>query len=203
MVEESMPAVVESHSAQLPPGRRRQLTRADCSALQAAGLLEWERFELIDGELIRKMPKSRLHANVLRLLCAWFRRVFGEDHVDQEVSIDLNPALSATNAPEPDAIVLRRAAGEFRTENPSPPDLLLVAEVSATTQDYGLGAKAALYASAGIAEYWVLDLRDMRIVVHRYPAGDRYNSIIAYATDEAVSPLAAPASSIRLHDLVQ
>ena len=198
-----MPAAVEIHSSQLPPGLRRRLTRADCSALQSAGLLDWERFELIDGELIRKMPKSRLHANVLRLLCAWFRRVFGEDHVDQEVSIYLNQALNANNAPEPDAIVLRRPAGEFRTEDPGPPDLLLVAEVSATTQDYDLGAKAALYASACIAEYWVLDLQGMRIVVHRDPVGDRYSSIIAYAPDEAVSPLAAQTSAIRLQDLVQ
>jgi Uma2 family endonuclease len=198
-----MPAVVEVHSAQLPPEARRKLTRVDCQALETAGLLDWERFELIDGELIRKMPKSRLHANVLRLLCAWFRRVFGEGHVDQEVAIDLSQALNATNAPEPDAIVLRRPAGDFRTENPGPTDLLLVAEVSATTQDYDLGAKAALYASAGIAEYWVLDLKELRIVVHRSPVGDRYNSIIAYAADEAVSPLAAPANSIRLQDLVQ
>jgi Uma2 family endonuclease len=202
MIKGNMPAVVEIHSAQLPPGVRRRLTRVDCQALEAAGLLEWERFELIDGESIRKMPKSRLQANVLRLLCAWFRRVFGEDHVDQEVSIDLNQALNATNAPEPDAIVLRRPAGEFRAENPAPSDLLLIAGVSATTQEYDLGAKAALYASAGIAEYWVLDLRGMRIVVHRDPAGERYRSIIAYDIDEAVSPLAAESASIRLRDLL-
>ena len=78
-----------------------------------------------------------------------------------------------------------------------------MAEVSATTQDYDLGAKAALYASAGIFEYWVLDLRDMRIVVHRNPVGERYDSIIAYGADEAVSPLAAVGASIRLRDLAQ
>ena len=44
-----MPAVVNSHSAQLPPGMRRGLTREDCQALQTAGLLELEKFELIDG----------------------------------------------------------------------------------------------------------------------------------------------------------
>jgi Uma2 family endonuclease len=196
-----MPAVVEVHSAQLPPDARRRLTRADCSALEAAGLLDWERFELIDGELIRKMPKSRLHANVLRHLCAWLRRVFGEGFVDQEVAIDLRESINATNAPEPDAIVLRHPAEEFRIENPGAVDLLLVAEVAVTSQEYDLGAKAALYASAGIAEYWVLDLQDMRIVVHRNPAGERYESIIAYSADEAVSPLAAADSSIQLLDL--
>lgn len=198
-----MPDVVESHSAQLPPGLRRRFTRADCSALQAAGLLEWDRFELIDGELIPKAPKSRLHSIALLMLVEWLRSVFGTRNVEQEVSIGLGPLLSPTNQPEPDVIVSRRSALEFRTEDPGPSDLLLVAEVSATTQDYDLGAKAAAYAGGGIAEYWVVDLHKMRIVVHRNPVGDRYSSIIAYAADEAVSPSAAPASSIRLQDLVQ
>jgi len=77
----------------------------------------------------------------------------------------------------------------------------MVAEISATTQDYDLGAKAALYARAGIAEYWVVDLPARRIVVHREPNGERYGSIVAYAADEAVSPLAAETASIRLQDL--
>jgi Uma2 family endonuclease len=203
MLKETMPAVVEVHSAQLPPGARRRLTRADCGALETAGLLEWDRFELIDGELIPKVPKSRLHSIALLMLVEWLRGVFGTRNVEQEVSIELGPLLSANNQPEPDAIVSRRSALEFRASDPGPSDLLLVAEVSATTQDYDLGAKAALYASAGISEYWVLDLQDMRIVVHRNPVGDRYSSIIAYAVDEAVAPLAAPANSIRLQDLVQ
>jgi Uma2 family endonuclease len=202
MEKKRMPAALEAHSAQLPSETRRRLTREDCSALEAAGLLEWERYELIDGELIRKIPKSRPHSNALRILCEWMRRVFGSEYVDQEVPIDLDERLNPTNEPEPDAIVLRRSAREFRTANPAPPDLLLLAEVSATTQEYDLGAKAALYAKAGIAEYWVLDLRDMRIVVHRNPVGERYESIVAYAVDEAVSPMAEPSASLRMRDLV-
>ena len=196
-----MTAVVESHPAQIPVEARRRLTREDCKALELAGLLDWDRFELIDGGLIPKVPKSRLHSNVLRRLCERLRRVFGIEQVDQEVPIDVSQRLNATNQPEPDAIVLRRPAGELGAANPAPPDLLLVAEVCATTQDYDLGVKAALYASAGIAEYWVVDVRNMRIVVHRDPMGERYASIVAYAADEAVSPLAAQSASIRLIDL--
>ncbi|MCX6606204.1 MAG: Uma2 family endonuclease [Acidobacteria bacterium] len=203
MIKEAMPAVVESHPAQLPPGVRRRLTRADCAALEAAGLLESERFELIDGELIPKVPKSPLHSFALLLLIEWLREVFGSRHVLQEVPIELGEHLSRTNEPEPDAIVLRRSAASFRNTSPGPSDLLLVAEISATSQSYDLGAKAALYASGGIPEYWVLDLRDMRMIVHRNPDGEKYSSIVAYAVDEAVSPLAAQASSIRLQDLMQ
>ena len=87
--------------------------------------------------------------------------------------------------------------------NPGPSDLLLVVEVAATTQVYDLGAKAALYAKAGIVDYWVLDLVAMRIVVHREPMGERYESIIAYGADEPVAPLAATGSAVCLRDLVR
>ncbi len=187
--------------AETPPSRPRPLTRDDCRALEAAGLLDLERHELVDGYLIRKKPKLPLHSVALLLLGEWLREVFGPLHVEQGATIDPGPTLNATNWPDPGAIVLRRSALEFRNEHPSPPDLLLVAEVSAITQDLDLGAKAALYASAGIPEYWVLDLTANRIVVHRDPIGERYNSIVAYDADEAVTPLAAESASIRLNDL--
>jgi len=196
-----MPAVVASHSAELPPGLRRGLTREDCRALQEAGLLEWERFELVDGYLIPRTRKSPLHAVAIHRLREWMSRVFGPDLVEQSVSIDLSPTLDRNNEPEPDLTVLRRSALEFRDFNPGPEDISMVAEISATTQDYDLGAKAALYARAGIAEYWVVDLPARRIVVHRETNGERYGSIVAYAADEAVSPLAAETASIRLQDL--
>ena len=197
-----MPAVLESRPAQLPADARRKLTRQDCRALAEEGLLEGDRLELVDEELIRKIPKSRLHSLVLLGLMACWRNIFGQWHVEQEVSINLSAVLDATNEPEPDAIVLKRPSADFPQDNPGPADILLVAEVSVTTREYDLGAKAALYASAGITEYWVLDLPESRIVLHRHPDGDRYSSIVAYAIDEAVTPLAAESAAIQLQDLV-
>ena len=63
-------------------------------------------------------------------------------------------------------------------------------------------AKAAKYASAGIDDYWVLDLSEMRLVVHRNPVGERYESIVAYFADEPVAPLAAEGAFVCLRDLV-
>jgi len=197
-----MPAVVEFHPAHLPPGARRKLTREDCLALEQAGLLERERFELIDGELVRRMGKSRLHTIALLRLIAWMQLVFGDGMVEHETPIDLSRPLNATNEPEPDAIALRRPSEEYRLGNPGPDEILLAVGVSATTQDYDLGAKAALYASGGIREYWVLDLREPRLVVHREPSADGYQSIVSYGADEAVSALAAPAAMVRAREFV-
>ena len=197
-----MSAVVEMHPAQLPLGARRKYTREDCRILAEAGQLELERYELIDGELIRKMPKSPLHSLAVYLVVEWLRGVFGPRYVLQEVSINLSPLLDITNELEPDAIVIRRQVGAFREVNADPADILLAVEVSVTTREFDLGAKAAKYASGGIVEYWVLDLSEMRIVVHRNPAGERYESIVAYFVDEPVAPLAAEGAFVCLRDLV-
>ena len=148
------------------------------------------------------MSKSRLHSFALLRLVAWLRLVFGQWHVEQEVSIDLTPTLDETNEPEPEAIVIRRSSQQLRLNSPSLADLLLVAEVSVSSADYDLGPKAALYASAGIADYWVLDMTNDRIVVHRDPVAGRYASIITYAADETVAPLAAPTHPTTLRQLL-
>jgi len=166
--------------------------------LETAGLLELERYELLEGQLIRKTGKSRLHTLALRPLLEWLRRVFGAECVEQGVPVDLGPLLTATNELEPDQSFCGCLRANTAPRIQVPADLLLVVEVSATTRDYDLGAKSALYASAGLAEYWVIDLRDMRIVVHRNPLAKRYGSIVAYAVDEAVTKLAAESATIRL-----
>ena len=64
-------------------------------------------------------------------------------------------------------------------------------EVSDTTLDFDLRVKGPLYARAGIQEYWVVDLKARRMVVHREPVAGVYQSIEAYSEDESVAPLAA------------
>ena len=71
MGEAAVPAVVESHPAQLPPEARQSLRPEDWRALEPAGLLELDPYELLHGELSRKMSKSRPHSITLLLLIEW------------------------------------------------------------------------------------------------------------------------------------
>jgi Uma2 family endonuclease len=73
--------------------------------------------------------------------------------------------------------------------------------VADTTLDFDTTTKAGLYARAGIADYWVLDVNKRRIIVHREPMGGKYCSLAVYEAEEAVSPLAAPGASLRWIDL--
>jgi Uma2 family endonuclease len=194
-----VPVAIETlPSSVIPPHKR--WTRDECAALEKARLVDLERYELIEGELVLKMGKSQRHMRALMLLIVWLRSVFGESFVAQEPSIDLRPEDNPTNEPEPDAIVLTRSFLDLSSQA-RPEELRLVAEVSRTSLPFDLTTKARLYARARIPEYWVLDLDGRRLIVHRDPMEDSYRSVNAYGENERVTTLAAPLSELRVGDL--
>ncbi len=181
-----------SAALQNPP--RKRWTRAECDRLEAAGIFDQQRVELIEGELIVKMSKNRPHVGVAALLTAWLIQVFGARRVNAEASIDVAPEDNPTNEPVPDLIVVKREYSETRfwSAQPQPRDLDLVVEIADTSLAFDLTVKAALYARAAIADYWVLDVLGRRLIVHRDPQGDHYGSVTAYSEQEGLAPLAAP-----------
>src|SRR6266699_1568078 len=185
-----MPTAVTDLPAKLDPPRKLW-TRSEYDELYSSGLLNGQRLELIEGELIDKMGKRRPHVNSVALLLGWLVEVFGARLVIQESPIDVAPEDNPSSQPEPDLIVLKRDLSHFTSENPCPQDLQLVVEVADSTLGFDLTRKAALYARAGIVEYWVLDVAGRRIIVHRDPRGGRYASGVAYSANESVAPLAA------------
>jgi Uma2 family endonuclease len=174
-----------------PDPPRKRWTRAECATLEASGLLDQESLELVEGELISKMGKKRPHVSSFKRLHEWLVHVFGWRFVDTEAPIDVAPEDNPTSEPEPDLIVLRQDDSHF-TSNPQPQDLRLVVEIAHTSLSFDLKVKAALYARAGVPEYWVLDVAGRRLLVHRNPQSGTYADVAAYSEHESVSPLAAP-----------
>jgi Uma2 family endonuclease len=183
---------------QNPP--RKRWTRAECEALEASGVLDYEPLELVEGELISKMGKNQPHVNSVTALAIWFGQVFGVAFVIQEAPIDVAPEDNPTNEPVPDAIVLKREYFHFPSAKPRPEDLRLVAEVADSSLTFDLTTKASLYARAGIAEYWILDVSGRRLLVHREPKSGGYGSIVVYSEHESVSPLSAPQARFPVAD---
>lgn len=67
----------------------------------------------------------------------------------------------------------------------------------------------SLYARAGIADYWIVNIPDRRVEVYREPVPDgaapfgwRYGRTLALGPDERVSPLAAPEAAVTVADLL-
>jgi hypothetical protein len=177
----------------------KRWTRAECAALEVAGLLDQEPLELVEGELIVRLGKKRPHVNSLTLLHVWLVQVFGWRFVNLGAPIDAAPEDNPTNEPVPDLIVLRQDQSLFRS-NPQPQDLQLVVEIADSSLNFDLRVKAALYARAGIPEYWVLDVTGRQLVVHRNPQSGMYGDVAAYREHESVSPLAAPQAQFRAAD---
>lgn len=184
--------------AQMSPTAVRW-TREDCAALDRAGVLNY-RYELVEG-VINRMGQNLGHANIVRLLIGWLVVAFGIDFFFTQTSIDVRTEDNPTNAPEPDGIVLHRPAGDL-TGIPRPSDIRLIIEASDTTLAYDLSVKAALYARAGIAEYWVISLLERRLYVHRHPTRGAYQDIIAYQENELATPLDAPEKAVEVSALL-
>jgi Uma2 family endonuclease len=195
-----MPTVVLEPPPIVDPPLRKRWTREEYDGLSSLELLSGQRLELIEGELIDKMGKKPPHVLWLSLLSDWVVSVFGTLFVLQEAPIDVAPEDNPTNEPEPDLIVLKRMKTFFLSVKPCPEDLHLVVEVADSSLGLDLRTKAALYARAGIVEYWVLDINGRRMIVHRDPQAGRYTSVVAYGEDESVAPLAAPEESLRIRD---
>jgi Uma2 family endonuclease len=155
-----MPTLL-THTPEMPPRPippRKRWTREQCAPLEALGLFETEKLELVDGELITKMGKNRVHVNACRLMQYWLLEAFGKEFLDAEAPIDVSPADNPSNEPEPDLIVLNRECSTFVSLNPQPQDIRLLVEIADSSPNFDLNAKAALHARACIVEYWVLDV---------------------------------------------
>ena len=195
-----MPTAVTDLPVVTDPPRKRW-TREQYERLPECAL-NGERLELIDGELINKMGKKRPHVIALAMLHSWLNKVFGDRFVNSQAPIDVSAEDNSTSEPEPDLIVLRREMTVFRDRNPGPDDIHLVSEIADTTLGFDLAVKAALYARAGITEYWVLDIAGRRLIVHRDPHGGRYRTVSAYGEHERLAPLAAPGCEVRVGDVL-
>ena len=182
-----------------PPRKRR--TREECAALESAGLLERNRYELIEGELIEKTEKNHHHVHSLELVRGWLREVFGPPVVIPGPMIEVSSEDMPSNEPEPDVIVLSRPARE-PFSRVQPEDVQLLVEVADSSVHFDMTTKAALYAHAPIAEYWVLDISGRRLIIHMDAGHGQYRSIIAYSEEETVSPGVKPSARVRVSDLL-
>jgi hypothetical protein len=79
---------------------------------------------------------------------------------------------------------------------PTPPDVLLLVEISDSSLAFAQSTKRALYARHGVAEYWVVDIPGRRIHVYCEPTAEGYGEAFARAQTDIVSPRALPAVQV-------
>lgn len=153
------------------------------------------RIELIYGEL-REMPAPGPgHAELVDRLTEWSVDHAPRDQVRVRAQNPLGiPRLQS--APLPDIAWVNR--GDYSRRHPLPQETLLVIEVADSSYTFDIGEKAALYAAAGIREYWVVDVQDMSLVVHRELSAQQYLEIITHRAPAEIHRGAFPSVSLSL-----
>lgn len=159
--------------------------------------LRGRHIELIHGELREMAPQGPWHSETLTLLDEWTTATVGRA-VRKRLQMPLSIGV-LDSEPEPDLVWAKPKS--YSTQHPSPDDVLLLVEVSYSTLDADLGENAELYAQAGIADYWVVDLVNRTIHVFRQP------SLAGYAVHErvpesgSVRPLCFPHVELAARDV--
>jgi Uma2 family endonuclease len=152
---------------------RPPLTVEEFEALaETEGWDEDTRVELLDGEVVWMSPINDPHAACVKRLNRLFNLRYAEDQV--LVSVQDPIRIERYDEPQPDVALLMPRPDFYAAATPTPVDILLLVEVSDTTLRADLGRKARIYASGGVAEYWVVDLNNRVLYVHRSPARGTY-----------------------------
>ena len=163
-----------------------------------------ERLELIDGVMVVREPQYSPHATAIQLVQRALERAFGAGWC---VRPQLPIALDDMSEPEPDAAVVPGDPRDYRDAHPARP--VLIIEVAQSRLAFDRRQKASLYARAGIADYWVVNLVDRVLEVYREPVaapaapyGFRYRSVTRLRPTATISPLAAPSTAVPVADLL-
>jgi Uma2 family endonuclease len=132
------------------------------------------RVELIDGEIIDMPPPGSPHASTVHRLNRILVRAAG----DAAMVLVQNPVrLSEYSEPQPDLALLKERKDFYSQRHPGPRDVFLVVEIADTSLRFDRDVKASLYATHGIPEMWLVDLRGRRLVRHRDPQQGAYAKI--------------------------
>ena len=156
------------------------------------------RLELIEGEIVEMAPIGSPHASTVALLTELFVRQGGNLAT---VWVQSPLIAGERSVPQPDLALLKPRADRYFNAHPSPADVLLAVEVSDTTLRFDLGTKVPLYARAGIAEAWVVDIEKRALRVFRDPDPSGYRTSFTVSGGQKVGARLLPQVEISVSAL--
>jgi Uma2 family endonuclease len=173
-----------------PVQERYHFTRRQYHAMVEAGVINaGARVELIRGEIVVMSPINPLHASAVDRLTTVFTAALAGRVV---VRVQSPFVVGDDTEPQPDLILLRPREDYYAAGHPQPKDIFLTVEVADTSLRYDRETKLPLYAAAGLADVWLLNLQDNLLEVYREPGPKGYRSLQRLSPGDQVSPLSFP-----------
>jgi Uma2 family endonuclease len=180
----------------------RRWTREEYYRLIEQGFFDGQRVELIEGRIVEITPQRVPHSISVELLTRFATRAFAQDRV----RIRMPFRAADGSEPEPDLAVVVGEPRDSTERHPS--TAVLIVEVSETTPRHDR-SKAKLYAPSGVTDYWIVNLVDRCLELHRdplpgggYPDGPAYASIKILQPNDSLAPLAAPKASVSVAEFL-
>jgi Uma2 family endonuclease len=139
----------------------------------AVGILNNRRVELLKGEIVEMSPEGEPHAYFSSVAGVYLIRLLGERAMIRSAK---PITLSNDSEPEPDIAIVQELGREYLEHHPYPENIFWLIEYSNSSLEKDLETKTKVYAEAGIAEYWVVNLKRRQLVVFREPMQGEYAS---------------------------
>ncbi|NET30493.1 MAG: Uma2 family endonuclease [Cyanothece sp. SIO1E1] len=162
-----------------------------------AGILTNRQVELLNGEIIEMPPEGPIHSYFGRKFRQFLEKLLG----DQVEVLQGQPVTLSDSEPEPDIAIVQPLAEEYLRHHPYAENIYWVIEVSNTSLGKDRNEKRKAYASAGIREYWLINLQQIQLEVYRHPQDGDYQNCQVW-TAETIQPLAFPEVSIPVKQLL-
>jgi Uma2 family endonuclease len=178
--------------------RRTLISTARYQKMIATGVLtKDDRIELIEGEMFDIAPIGAKHAAIMSALTA-VMAVGTTRRANVSCGGPVN--LGEFSEPQPDLMLLK---DRYSDRVPEARDVLLLVEISDTTLAVDHGKKLRLYATHAIAEYWVVDVLDRRIVRYLEPSAQKYARVDEFKIGDSIVPQAFPDLRIAVQDILR
>ncbi|MGK7942911.1 MAG: Uma2 family endonuclease [Microcystaceae cyanobacterium] len=162
-----------------------------------SGILCDRPVELLEGDIIKMSPEGIEHSYTNQSVSDYLRDLLkGQAQVREAHPITLD-----NSEPEPDIAIVRLPETTYRKHHPYPQDIYWLIEVSNKTLKKDLEQKIITYARNGIPEYWVIDLKNQKLIVHTQVKNNRYFHIAEY-TSGTITSQAFPHIKVELKKLL-
>jgi Uma2 family endonuclease len=169
----------------IAPEVPRRITRAEYDKIVAMGVLGDDRVELLQGVIVSMSPNDPPHASPVELLT----EILVVALVGRaRVRIQLPIVASDESEPEPDIAVV--PTGDYSRSHPDKAYLIIEVADSSLRKDRLV--KGPLYAASHVQEYWVVNVRDRIVEVHRTASGNEWASITQHGLDATLHLEAFP-----------